>query len=148
MRKRLPLLLLALTVLIAFVAAGCGDDKSADVTSVPSGATQSSSSSKGWTGSGGDPKKSTKKSSTSGAATESAQKTLDSCLTGAESIPDKDQAASAKRRCQEAYANIQESSAQIDKATSDARAQCEAAANKISNEQAKASTLAACAQFK
>jgi hypothetical protein len=147
MRTRLPLFLLAMAVLVAFAAAGCGDDKSADVTATPAGATQSTSTSKGWTGSGGDPKKSTKKSS-GGAATESAQKTLDSCLTGAESIPDKDRAASAKRRCQEAYANIQESSAQIDKATSDARAQCEAAANKISNEQAKASTLAACAQFK
>lgn len=133
MRSRLPLILIALTILLAFVATGCGDDKSADGDSTPVPALDPTNT--GTTGS-------------NGSATASAQKTLDKCNQAAEALPDSDKVADAKKRCQDSYDNIKESSAKIDQATSDARAKCEEAAGKIPNEEAKSSALAACAQFK
>ncbi|MBJ7355460.1 MAG: hypothetical protein JHC98_11610 [Thermoleophilaceae bacterium] len=133
MRSRLPLILIALTIVFALVAAGCGDDKSGsgEVTPVPA----LDSKDDGTTGS-------------SGAASASAQSTLEKCIEAADALPDKDKAAKAKQACQDSYDNIKESSAKIDQATSDARAKCEEAANKIPNEEAKSSALSACAQFK
>ena len=133
MRSRLPLVLIALTILFAFVAAGCGDDTSTSDGAAPAGATQSTDPSS--TGS-------------DGAASESAQETRDNCIEFAEDLPDADQAAEAKKQCQDAYDNIQDASAKIDQATSDARAKCQEAANKIPNDEAKANALAACAKFK
>lgn len=132
MRSRLPIILIALTILFAFVAAGCGDDTSTSDGAAPAGATQTTDP--GTTGS-------------SGAASESAQLTLDNCEQVADAVQDKTKAAKAKKACQDAYDNIQDASAKIDQATSDARAKCEEAANKIPNEAAKADALAACAKF-
>ncbi|MGK2877473.1 MAG: hypothetical protein ACSLFF_02675 [Solirubrobacterales bacterium] len=133
MRSRLPLILIALTILFSLAAAGCGDDASDNATPVPSGATQSTS--EGSTGS-------------DGAASASAQKILDTCLEAAGALPDADKAADAKKRCQDSYDNIKESSEKIDQATSDARAKCEEAAKNIPNAEARASALEACGKFK
>lgn len=133
MRSRLPLILIALTILFAFVATGCGDDNSTSDGAAPAGATQTIDP--GTTGS-------------NGAASESAQTTLDNCVKAAEAVQDKTKSAKAKKACQDAYDNIHDASAKIDQATSDARAKCEEAANNIPNEEAKANALAACAKFK
>lgn len=101
---RRSLILVAVTVLSALAAGGCGDDKSVSGDATPAGVTQSSGKTRGWTATGGSAR---------------------------------EPAPSTKRP-----------SKQIEQATRDARAMCEEAANKISNEEAKASTLAACAQFK
>lgn len=132
MRSRLPLIFIALTILFAFVAAGCGDDNSTSDGAAPAGATQTVDP--GSTGS-------------DGSATASAQKTLDACNSAAEKIPDADKSADAKKRCQDSYDNIEDASARIDEAASDARAKCEQAANKIPNASAKADALTACAKF-
>lgn len=136
MRSRLPIILIALTILFAFVAAGCGDDNSTNDGAAPTGATQTTDpGSSGATGS-------------SGSATTSAQANLDKCLEAADAIPDGDNAAEAKEGCQEAYDKVSDATEKIDQARSDARAKCEEAANRLPNEQAKANALAACARFK
>lgn len=133
MRSRLPIILIALTILFAFVATGCGDDNSTSDGAAPAGATQTTAP--GTTGS-------------SGAASESAQTTLDNCNKAADAVQDSSKSRQAKKACQDAYDNIQDASAKIDQATSDARAKCEESANNIPNEEAKANALAACAKFK
>jgi hypothetical protein len=133
MRSRTSLILIALTMLFAFVATGCGDDNSTSDGAAPAGATQSADP--GSTGG-------------SGAATASAQENRDKCLQAASAVADADKAAEAKEACEEAYDQLSEATKKIDQKTSDARAQCEEAANNIPNEEAKANALAACAKFK
>jgi len=136
MRSRLPIILIALIILFAYVAAGCGDDNSTKDGAVPTGATQTTDP--GATGATG----------ASGSATTSAQTNLDKCLEAADAIADGDKSAEAKEGCQEAYDKISDATEKIDQETADARANCEEAANRVPNEQAKANALAACARFK
>ena len=74
--------------------------------------------------------------------------TYQACIDAADKLPDASNARDVKKRCKESYENIKDASAKIDQATSDARAKCEDAANKIPNADAKTSALAACAKFK
>jgi hypothetical protein len=128
MRSRLSLILIALTISFALVATGCGDDKS-------SSGSGTQTTNDGSTGA-------------NGAAKASAKATLNACLDAAESLPSEDRVKKAKQGCRGSYENIQDPSAKIDQATSDARAQCEKAAKQIPNADAKSSALAVCAKFK
>jgi hypothetical protein len=145
MRTRLPLIFIALFVLLALAAAGCGDSNPASNTkqnAIPeSGFTPSSDT--------GDPSSDSSKDSGSSndSASASAQRTVDACMKAAESLPDSDTVAKAKKNCQDSYDNIKESSKKIDEATSEAVARCKEAAKKISNAEAKARVLEACGKF-
>lgn len=141
MRARLPLAVLALTMLFALVASGCGDDKSSSNTATPPGATQSvvpDPETSGSTGSTGS----------NSSATESATAAYNACVSAAKNLPDADTSRKAQKQCKDSYDNIKDSTAKIDEQTSEARDKCNEAANKIPDSDTKTQALAACDKFR
>jgi hypothetical protein len=103
MRSRLSLILVALTMLFAFVATGCGGDKQPDtVEAVPSGATQSTS--KDSAGSVNPATPPTKKSldstgDVSAKIDEAMREARAQCKKAAKSIPDGEAKTNALEAC-------------------------------------------------
>jgi hypothetical protein len=125
--------LTVLVVALALVATGCGDKSSSDGGAAAAGATQSSSSAAGG--------------SSNSKAMAFAEKTRASCMDAALALSDADASGKAKKLCDDAYDKIKESASTIDKTASDARANCERAADKITDPQHKVSALHSCAEL-
>lgn len=156
MHRRLPAVLIALLILTAAIASGCGGGSSDPKTeALPSQATslpdQSSGTKPSDSGDDSGSKSSDSSGSSSGTvsadAKARAETTRKNCLKVAKQIPSGDQAKQAKKICENAYDSMIEAAKRGQSQMSAAAEQCKEASKQIPDEETRQKALAACAKL-